>query len=342
MQVDWISAFCESRGFASCGYRPYDTGRVLLLGRDGEIERESSRGLVLEGSYDSRLLVQSRTGSDLYLSGNPVKHIQGHNLFGPSDPVRLFFDAGWEVRKHLGIFPSAHTWEANDFVGPRFTRIDLTRSFRFPSASSARCWLRDCASSARSRHKGGVTTDGTVYFGKNSQRWSLKLYHKGDEVQARGKGHRIADELPDKEKLVEWAQGVVRFEITLRAKELEKLEITRWNPLEVWQRYFGKVTWNQNAQMVEPDMLEVSLPPRWRMTLELWRAGKDLRTIMANGTFYRHRRHLLLKCGVDIASPPPKVPAATDAQAVGLDPSGWDPEPLQGYAWNPRQRDLHE
>jgi hypothetical protein len=369
MQVDWISAFCESKGFAAAGYRPYETGRVLLLGRDGELERESSRGVLLEGSYDSRLLVQSRTGADLYLSGNPVKFIQGHNLYGPSDPTRLFFDAGWEIRKALGLFPSAHTWEANDFVGPRFTRIDLTRSFRFPSAGAARSWLRDCAASARSRHKGGVATDGTVYFGKNSQRWTLKCYHKGDELQARGKGHGIPQEIPNAKRLLEWAQGVVRFEVTLRAKELEKLDFLRggvsvsaasakigevarvergdvqgvmianWQPLPVWQRYFDKITWNQNAQMTEPDMLEVSLPVRLQGILEMWRSGIDLRTRLSKPTFYRTRAELLKQIGVDIASPPPKVPAATELQAAALDPSGWDPEPLEGYAWDPRQRD---
>lgn len=342
MQVDWISAFCESRGFASCGYRPYDTGRVLLLGRDGELERETSRGLVLEGSYDSRLLVQSRTGADLYLSGNPVKFIQGHNLFGPSDPVRLFFDAGWEVRKAIGLFPSAQTWQANDFVGPRFTRIDLTRSFRFPTAGAARSWLRDCAASARSRHKGGVATDGTVYFGKGSERWTLKAYHKGDEVHAPGKGHRVPDELPHREKLLEWAQGVVRFEVTIRSKELEKLDLTRWDPLAVWQLYFDKITWNQNAQMVEPDMLEVELPVRLQGVLALWRDGADLRRRMTTRTFYRVRAELLKSVGVDVASPPPKIAAAAEARGSALDPAGWDPEPLEGYLWNPRQRDLAE
>jgi len=340
MQVDWISAFCESRGFAACGYKPYATGRLLLVGRDGEVEEERSRGLVLEGSFDSRLLVQSRTGADLYLSGNPVKFIQGHNLYGPADPVRLFFDAGWEVRKAIGLFPSAHTWSANDFVGPRFTRIDLTRSYRFPSTAAARCWLREVGGTARSRHGGSVCTDGTVYFGKNSTRWSLKLYHKGDELLARRKGHRLPDELPQRERLLQWAEGVVRFELTLRSKELEKLDVTQWQPLEVWQRYFGKVTWNQNAQMVEADMLEVGLPSEMRKTLALWRAGVDPRPLLGSrATYYRHRQTLLKEVGVDIAVPPPKLPAGTDAPAATLDPKGWDPEPLEGYAWNPSERD---
>jgi len=335
MQVDWISAFCESSEWARTGYRPYDTGRVLLLKPGGELERESSKGIVLKGSFDNRLLVQSRTGADLYISGNPVKFIQGHNLYGPADPVRLFFDAGWEVRKAVGLFPSSSTWAAAGFQGPRFTRIDLTRSYRFATAAAARQWLRECAGTARSRHGGSVITDGTVYFGKNSERWSFKLYHKADELFARKKGHRLPDDLKHREKLMEWAIGVVRFELTLRSKELEKINVREWAPLQIWCTYFDKITWNQNAQMVEPDMFESDLPRSMRVTLKLWRAGEDLRALMAHNTFYRHRRELLKAVGVDIASPPPKSTAATQAPVAVLDPKGWDPEPLEGYVWDP-------
>lgn len=333
MQVDWISAFCECPRWQAEGYRPYDTGRVLLVKPGGEIERQSSRGITLEGSFDDRILVQSRTGADLYVSGNPVKFIQGHNLYGPADPVALFFAAGWEVRKAVGLFPSAQTWEGQ-FEGPRFTRIDLTRSYRFPTSVSARSWLRECGGTARSRHGGALFTDGTIYFGKNSERWSLKLYHKGDELLARKKGHRLPDELPHREKLLEWASGVVRFEVTLRSKELEKIDLKAWDALRIWQAYFDKVTWNQNAQMVEADMFETELRGELRKTLALWRAGADPRSLLSKNTYYKHRRQLLDYMGVDIASPPPKRTAATEAPSAVLDPKGWDPEPLEGYVWN--------
>ena len=56
---------------------------------------------------------------------------------------------------------------------------------------------------------------------------------------------------------------------------------------------------------------------------------------MGRNTFYFHRRELLKAVGVDIASPPPKKMAATEAPALVLDPKGWDPEPLEGYVWDP-------
>src|SRR5579859_4088982 len=342
MQVDWISAFCESRAWPC---RVYDTGRVLLVGPGGEVERESSRGVVLEGSFENRLLVQSRTGTDLYLSGNPVKLLQGHNLFGPSDPVALFFAAGRHVAHEVGLFPGEQTWEAGEFQGPRFTRIDLTRSYRFASASAAGSWLRDVGAAARSRHGGStLNNDATVYFGQKSTRWSLKAYHKADELAARGRGHRLPDELPHRERLFSWAIGVVRFEVTLRTKELEKLELIPRTPTEalaVWQSYYDKVTWNQNARMMESDMLEVSLPRHLQGTLAMWRQGTDLRAVLSKASFYRQRRELLDQVGVDIASPPPlKVPAPAATPVTALDPAGWDPEPLEGYAWDPNPRRL--
>lgn len=356
MQVDWISAFCESQAWPKTGYRPYDTGKVLRIAPGGEVELEHSRGLTLGGSYDNRLLVQSRTGADLYISGNPVKHIQGHNLFGPDDPVELFHDAGWEVRKALGLFPSASTWAAGEFTGPRFTRIDLTRSYRFASSAAARAWLRDVASTARTRHGGPLCREGTVTFGEGSEYWRVIVYHKGDEVLSPKKGHAIPANVPQREKLVEWAQGVVRFELRLYAKELVALHTRRmlfgklgapislkrslWRPVELWQEYYNRIQWNQNSRMLEADMFDIELPTELRRTLALWRAGADLRALTSRMTFYRHRRALLDAVGVDIATPPAARPAATIAPAE-LHQDGWDPEPLDGCAWqSDRQKHL--
>ena len=134
----------------------------------------------------------------------------------------------------------------------------------------------------------------------------------------------------------------MRFEVTLRSKELEKLESIPRTPDEarvVWQTYYDKVTWNRNARMVEADMLEVELPRYLQGTLAMWRQGTDLRAVLSKTSFYRQRRELLAQIGVDIAAaPPPKTAARADAPAPTLDPKGWDPEPLEGYVWNRNPR----
>jgi II/X family phage/plasmid replication protein len=329
MMIDYVSGFIEPRNIEGLDCRLYDTGRVLRLSPGGEVDFETSGACLLEGSHDSRLLVRSPNGTDLYLSGNPVKHIQGHNLWGPDDPAGLFFDAGVRVREALGLFPSPGTWHSLGFVGPRFTRLDFTRSYRFPSAAEARAWLRDVGSVARTRHGAPNLKQGTIYFGQGSERWTFKLYHKGDEVASNKKGHALLSWLRGRDKLLEWAQGVVRFELMLRSKELEKIDIEQTAPLEVWERYYERITWNQNAMATSPDLMESTLPPRLQTAVIAWRSGADLRAIYTKPTFYRCRREIQEALGIDIASPP--VVSDNPPQSAELDPKGWDPEPLEVY-----------
>jgi hypothetical protein len=338
MMVDWVSGFIE----ATLGRVGYDTGKVLRLAPGGEVTLETSNAVTVEGSHESRLLVRSRSGDDLFISGNPAKFVQGHNLFGPADPDLLYFHAGLAIRQSCGLFPSEATWDGLGFKGPRYTRIDLTRSYRFESAGNARAWLRDVAANARTRHGGALVTGATVYFGKNSERWSFKCYHKFDELHARKKGHALPHYLEDRKKLVEWSQGVVRFELTLRSKELEKLNLRTTPPLAVWQTYFDRITLNRNTAMRdEDDLLATELPASARAALELWRRGVDCREVFPHNSFYRHRRALLATLGVDIASPPPAQPSAPNSEQL-LDPKGWDPEPLDGYGWETADRPYWE
>lgn len=329
--VDWVSGFITPRLCEEFGARFYDTGKLLKLGPGGEVVWEASGALELEGSYDNRLMVRSRDGFELYLSGNPVKFFQGHNLWGSDDARGLFLSAGLELRQRVGMFPSPGTWDSCCFDGPRLTRADITRSYRMPSAQQAREWLREVASTARTRRSGALYNDGTVYFGKGSEYWQLKVYHKGDELRARGKMHQLSERLHGRGKLLEWAQGILRFEVMLRAKELHRLGIEhgQFDAEKVWQTYYGKIVWNQNAAAArEADMLESTLRGQLQGALALWWSGADLRRVFPKNTFYRYRRDIMGATGIDISSPPPPRTAAPQV-ATGLDPAGWDPEPLE-------------
>jgi len=332
--IDWISGSIEAAGMPA-GSRLYDTGHVLQIDRNGEIKKHFSAAELVEGSHDSRLLVKSPRGNDLYISGNIVKHIQGHNLFGHSDPVDLFFDAGRRIREEIGQFPSPGTWGSLEFSGPRFTRIDLTRSYRFPTSEHARAWLRDVAGNSRSRYSGALMTGETVYINKNSTRWAFKFYHKADELKAKSRFHKITSFFGNEKKLLEeWAQGVVRFELTLRTKELEKWDISALTPLQLWEEYYNRITMNQNARLVMSDLLEQQLTPTLQGVLAMWRQGNDLRSVFSKSAFYRHRKALLDDLGIDIAVKPQEVPAPTETTA-DLDPLGWDPEPIEKYLYRP-------
>ena len=282
--------------------------------------------------------MKSSNGTDLYLSGNPVKHLQGHNLYGPDDDTGLYFLAGLTVREAIGLFPSPETFEM--FKRPRFTRIDVTRSYRFPNNAMANAWLRDVASTARTRHGGAVLKGGTVYFGKGSEYWTFKVYNKLDEISSPKKGHRLHNNVRNQSALKKWATGVVRFELTLKSKELQRIDsnprLKLASKQTIWQYYHDRINWNQNAMQTETNeitrVIESDLPSALQLTLQSWRAGNDLRATLTKPTFYRYRKQLLDSMGIDIASPP--VLDKPSMQTAKLNPDGWDPEPLEEFPYD--------
>jgi hypothetical protein len=340
MQIDWVTGSVATLPELSPGY---DAGRYLELGPNGECLREWSAKKSVrteEGSFSRNFTVWTPTPGKLFISGNPVKLLQGHNAFGSCDAVGLYLAAGVFVRQFAGLFPGPETWEGCRFSGPNFTRLDLTRSYRFPSSRYALEWLRTVAGAARDRRGGHVKSGDTVYFGKTSTRWTMKIYEKSGELLKRIKER--FNGVPS--AVLDWSSGVVRFELTLRRPELEKWPdvVARLRgpsaeaaALELWNEYYGRITWNGNADMKEPDLVEESLPSHLRVKLEAWRGGADLRRILSKPSFYRVRRELLDSLGVDIASPPSVPTDAAQDVVSGLDPAGWDPEPLAAHYVEP-------
>ncbi len=340
MQIDWVTGSVATLPELSPGY---DAGRYLQLGPDGEwIKEWSAKKSVRtdEGSFSRNFTVWTPTRGKLFISGNPVKLLQGHNAFGSCDALGLYLEAGIFVRENAGLFPGPSTWRACKFAGPHFTRLDVTRSYRFPSLKYAHEWLRSVASTARDRRGSTQSKEGTIYFGKTSTRWTMKVYEKSSELLNGMKktGHGIPS------SVVDWAAGVVRFELTARRPELEKfpeiLSRVRGASAEaacfdLWNEYYNRITWNGNADMKKSDLIEETMPAHLRLKLEAWRGGGDLRRILSRPSFYRVRRELLDTLGVDIASPPPASNPEGIEVASGLDPAGWDPEPLAAHYVEP-------
>jgi II/X family phage/plasmid replication protein len=154
------------------------------------------------------------------------------------------------------------------------------------------------------RSKWPVTTRKTLYFGKDSKRWTLKLYVKTDEHQAGG--HRLPMALPSRGQLLGWVESMLRIELTLRGKELVKLDLAKaqqWNAT-VAQAQLKRVI---NTIVIQPlaalpSETIAGLTPCVRDTYELWKCGVDPRDIHGERT-YQDRRRKLLKEGIDISVP---------------------------------------
>lgn len=351
MMIDWLSATIKTPPELCPGY---DSGRNLKLSPQGEIIRETRAALDVrdeDPSSSRNFRVFTPDQQTLYISGNPVKLLQGHNLFGSDDLNGLYLEAGVFVRSNAGLFPSPSTFESCQFSKPRYSRIDITRSYRFQTHKEAQEFIRYVAGTARSRH-GAAQLFGseTAYFGKNSRRWSMKIYDKHSEFLKNHSGlskNRFIRGiqkafLPDESELIDWSNGIVRFELCLRGQELVPINtgiardiLPSW--LEVWTSYFEKIQFNENTAMITGNsLLEATLKPSQKAVFELWKAGKDLRGIYPHRTFYRHRSAILTALGVDISTPPADYESVAHVHS-GLDPARFDPEPLESRLIEPRK-----
>ena len=301
--IDYIS------GFLPCKHDPSKliSGMVMSFDKLGNQEWVCNKKLSVDGSHSSKIQLQSHTENLIYFTGNPVKFLQGHNLFGTNDIrhlMRLFFDELLtDKHKALGLCPDPFQYDLIQDGHYELTRVDINESWHLNNSREVQAWIRAVGETAYLKHRGaGQYTGDTLYFGKNSRRWAVKCYSKGHEINA--KSHKLPDELQIPE-LMEWADKALRIEIVIRSMQLKD-----------WLLHSGK-SWTPDTSkmllcscviddleitdnMALPDDLLTALPTRLKGIYALWLNGEDLRQSLPKNTFYRYRR-TFLEHGIDIS-----------------------------------------
>ncbi len=317
LMVDWLTLEVPF------SHHPIDSGRIEKIGATGELEWTTNCGQSVEGSFDSSLYVRSigsdserclETGaviqkcSHLRIDGNPSKFLQGHNIFGSDSVIDL---ARSVLTAVCGALNLPYNFDMLKRVGQsKVTRIDITSSFALRDRPDVLAWLRAAELKARTRSGRPQSKGSTVYFQKNSRRWSLKFYSKGQELEA-GKKHQLSNQIPCdlQNHLKQFANNLLRCELTLRSMELKDLNLNTVDKLTpeklAWcfKEYLGRV--EMNKQVLLPDDKAMELPRCVVSTYELWKQCADLRQLLPRNTYYRHRKQLL-NFDIDIANPPPE------------------------------------
>ncbi len=312
--IDWLSMVAPFRHST-----PIHGDCLFCVSLEGEVCWQVAKRTTVAGSFSTGL--QLRTASHtadpcthIELSGNPVKHFQGHNLWGTDDLPSLAVATLERVAERLGadVHPDDRAaWLRGDI---QLTRVDCTETFHLSNRAEVLAWLRAAEQTAHLAHRGrGQLVKGsTLYFGKNSRRWSLKLYSKGQEIKAKGHGQESILELP---AAVEWADRALRAELTIRSMDLKRLGydyVRNWLPVdgvpfavtgELLRERLGGMTMTSTSHLA-PAVLE-SLRPALRAAVAAWEAGHDLRAMYSKSGFYKFRAELL-KHGIDIATVMPK------------------------------------
>lgn len=292
--IDWVTATII------CDHDPQKLIAGHVISYDAELNPEwvVNKFTTVEGSHSAKIQIQSRSDSLIWISGNPTKFLQGHNIFGSDDLQYImgrFFDA---LMKHddLGLRPTHEQYDAIQSGEYTLTRVDYNRSWHLPNRDAVLSWIRAAGQCANLKNRGkGQFSGDTLYFGKNSTWWSLKCYSKGHELTA--KKHGLPKELQIPE-LIEWADKSLRLEMVLRSRLLKGFMIDRGSS---WTKDTGKELLlsciRKDLQITDnmplPDDLVAQLPRPLRSSYVLWRSGEDLRQTLSHQTFYRHRNALL-------------------------------------------------
>lgn len=297
---------------------PIKGGDTVILDAQGEFVRSTAHRLMVTGSYESRIAIRAPSTSELEISGNLAKFLQGHNLYGSTDLKGLLWASLQRIEGVQGVFPCS--LRDMGLYGPEslsdgiVTRVDCTYMFGLPSPSDVLAWLRSASATGALAHRGrGVMREGTLIFGdakgKSAARFQIVIYAKGQEVAV----HRLPEIMMSEASVLDWVSKCLRTEVRLFRLELEKFGLRRlgnWSvdtALHMWRQKMSRLDFN--AGQCSTALLE-TLPVKLRAIYLAWTTGEDLRKLYSRAMFYRHRRALLDAAGVDIAVPPPSVPTA--------------------------------
>ncbi len=301
--IDWVT--CKIPFFYTGSL---DAGQIISITQDGEIEYSIGKRLPVVGSHDSKLHIRTESVDEdgqtieIFLSGNPVKFLQGHNLFGTSDLLNLMYETILKLSDKLQAPQPKNVLEQIRAGFYTVSRIDINRMFSLSNRAEVLSFINVMASNSRTKAQSSVMKGQTVYFNKESKRWSIKMYSKGQEINLPRNKKAGGFIMPP--ELVKFADPLLRIELTLKSNELREIGLhlaSEWRNIEELNVFTDYVERIQMASQMKIENLSSKIKLSGvKSTYLLWLNGEDPRLILPKNTFYRHRR-TLLEHDVDIS-----------------------------------------
>lgn len=304
--MDFASVCCDWMSFRHEYAEPveaHDSGRILKISPEGEIEYESQTWEQIKcPSSDTSLRVRC-DGRTLRGMGNIGRFQQADNKEGLT--VIQCVERWREVLKKLGYnvegfgtqFIRKVTGGAGQAIdgdssilqaGTFLTRIDLAGNFQVSdyAALASAMMVRRIGQKLPMAGKYGPTWG---YDAQRSNWWKAKLYDKTAELEGlrRSKG----------------GATLARFEVQLGPEFLKRDGLDRamkWKGPEMAQIIYGRF-----AEPVFRDSTSVTdwaeIPTKLRSYAVLWRDGVDIRTVLGKSQYYATRSKLM-EYGIDIGT----------------------------------------
>lgn len=269
-----------------------DSGRILKISADGEIEYEARQWEMIRCSSSDTSLRIKCDGLHLWCMGNIGRFQEMDNINGLT--VMQCLDKWSDVLRKLGISLDGFgtRWRQGHAAeyGTHFTRIDLAGNFEVSDYAAL------CQSALNRRIGQRLPIPGKYgptwgYDTKRSNWMKAKLYDKTAEIEGR--------------RITAAKETLARFEVQLGSEWLKRYGYDV--PL-IWKGDdMEKVIYGRFAEQIFKDSHSVEdwadIPPRLRIHAILWRDGVDIRSQVSQATFYRVRKQLLDGYGIDIGTP---------------------------------------
>ena len=312
-------AFCDwFSGFVNLDLDYLHDGRIIQIRSTGEIDFETLKPLTVTGSYDDKVIIKScvipaapewsllkHDGSiyRVYISGNPTKFLQGHNVYGHSDMVAVIRDFIRLVLQKIDVDEFTIARCLRDPI--KCTRFDITQSYLMDSPKDVSDWLRASSQYITGKNQ-KVDNDKTLYVGKNSRRCSIKVYEKAAEMLK----HKSTFNLPEAsfDALYKTASLLLRFEVTLRGMKLEDLQMHYLQKVdnkmleEQFSLQIQKMNLPENIELIENDIHQLS--DRYAGVYLKWLEGVDIKKQMKLSTYKRYLKFFLDSYHLDLSMPP--------------------------------------
>lgn len=286
----------------------------------------TSKSVKHEGSFETRLNI-SCDGYKVKIDGNISRFCRSDNVFGLS--VLECIAKASEIVAHFGLPPFSELADqvqmartdtyANPAGNAVITRVDLTGNFGTGGKKEAFKYIHSVAGQAT--RVGGKGNNAPNAYGNGvtwnygSRRWNLKLYYKADDL-----GEFVSDEVKD--YCID--QGVVRFEVGLKATELAERGLNRimgWigkEGMDMENVIFGE--FSEILQRNSVSTLNLAdIPGKAGLIAQSYMTGGNPLLTMPSRTARRWRKELL-EFGIDLAVPCNVTRLAARVETITLTP----------------------
>ena len=301
----------EPDAFAKSTVVNEETGEVKLLPVFDATKAiyTTNKRIEHEGSYDTKVHIRS-DGETVEFSGNASRFGRPDNLFGLSVPAA--FEKASDIVEALGLPRFSENIDQtgmarndtynNPAFNARISRVDLTQNYFAGSREKALKYIHAMSGQAGGqRGKGNQSPKGYgngVTWNEGSKRWYSKLYFKADELgqYASEKVYELCNAL-----------GVVRFEVSLKSRELADLGLNRVLPwcLPKEGMDMAKVIYGKFSEVLyrnQVSKIDFSDMPLWlaRIARDYYNGENPWSSAPTRRTAQRWRK-ALLEFGVDIS-----------------------------------------